>query len=96
MLQTILGFFSWGYVFSPINAVGLVLALMGQCWFAWIKYSQRHLPAGPGFGGLPAAPGDGMVAPTGAKAVLLSEEEGDPPVPSPPRGRRLASAPGAV
>lgn len=93
MLQTVLGFFSWGYVFSPINAVGLVLALMGQCWFAWIKYSQRHVPAGPTAGGIPVAEGDGAVATTGAKSVLLSQEaeEGGTPLLSPPQGRRAAS-----
>lgn len=98
MLQTVLGFFSWGYVFSPINAVGLVLALMGQCWFAWIKYSQRHVPAGPMAGGIPVAEGGGAVATTGAKSVLLpqEEEEGGAPLLSPPQGRRAASVPVAV
>lgn len=92
MLQTVLGFFSWGYVFSPINAVGLVLALMGQCWFAWIKYSQRHLPVGPTAGGFPVVDGDGAVATTGAKSLLLSreEEEGSGRLLSPPQGRRPA------
>lgn len=98
VLQTVLGFFSWGYVFSPINAVGLVLALMGQCWFAWIKYSQRHVPAGPMAGGIPVAEGGGAVATTGAKSVLLpqEEEEGGAPLLSPPQGRRAASVPVAV
>lgn len=92
VLQTVLGFFSWGYVFSPINAVGLVLALMGQCWFAWIKYSQRHLPVGPTAGGFPVVDGDGAVATTGAKSLLLSreEEEGSGRLLSPPQGRRPA------
>lgn len=98
MLQTVLGFFSWGYVFSPINAVGLVLALMGQCWFAWIKYSQRHVPAGPVAGGIPVAEGDGAVATTAAKSVLFpqEEEEGGAPLLSPPQERRAASVPVAV
>lgn len=98
VLQTVLGFFSWGYVFSPINAVGLVLALMGQCWFAWIKYSQRHLPAGPAAGGFPVTEGDGAVATSGAKAVFLSQEkeEGGPPPLTSPQGRRPAPVPVAV
>lgn len=98
VLQTVLGFFSWGYVFSPINAVGLVLALMGQCWFAFIKYSHRHVPAGPKAGGFSLAEGDGAVATTGAKSVLLSqeEEEGGAPLLSPPQGGRPASVPVAV
>lgn len=98
VLQTVLGFFSWGYVFSPINAVGLVLALMGQCWFAWIKYSQRHLPASPTADGSPVAEGDSAVATAGAKSVLLSqeEEEGGVPLLSPPQGRHPAPAPVTV
>eukprot|EP00170_Pyropia_yezoensis_P003229 contig_13498_g3236 len=76
VLQTVLGFFSWGYVFSPINAVGLVLALMGQCWFAWIKYSQRHLPVGPTAGGFPVVDGDGAVATTGGADVSFPASGG--------------------
>lgn len=93
VLQTVLGFFSWGYVFSPVNAVGLVLALMGQCWFAWIKYSQRHAPAGPMAGGNPVAEGDGAVATTGTKSVLRSREAQEEGVEllSPPQGHRPAS-----
>jgi len=90
VLQTVLGFFSWGYVFSPLNAVGLVLALMGQCWFAWIKYSERHLPADPVLGGAPVRAGDGAVITTSARALLLSEAGGVAPPPPLPQGHAAA------
>jgi len=92
VLQTVLGFFSWGYVFSPLNAVGLVLALMGQCWFAWIKYSERHLPADPVLSGAPVRSGDGAVATTSARALLLSEEDGVALPSPPPQGHAAAAA----
>lgn len=38
VLQSILGFFSWGYVPTPLNVIGLLVALGGQVSFALFKY----------------------------------------------------------
>lgn len=44
VLQTILGFFSWGFVPTVTNIVGLLIALGAQVWFAYLKYSEKSLP----------------------------------------------------
>lgn len=38
VLQSVLGFFSWGYVPTPLNVLGLLVALGGQIAFAMFKY----------------------------------------------------------
>lgn len=38
VLQSLLGFFSWGYVPTPLNIFGLLVALAGQLAFAYFKY----------------------------------------------------------
>lgn len=40
VLQSVLGFFSWGYVPTPLNVVGLLVALGGQTCFAYCKYRE--------------------------------------------------------
>lgn len=40
VLQSLLGFFSWGYVPTPLNVVGLLVALAGQVAFALCKYGD--------------------------------------------------------
>lgn len=42
VLQTVLGFFSWGYVPTVLNVVGLLIALGAQIWFAYLKYCERQ------------------------------------------------------
>lgn len=41
-LQSLLGFFSWGYVPTPLNVIGLLVALGGQLSFAVFKYRDSH------------------------------------------------------
>lgn len=38
VLQSVLGFFSWGYQPTPLNVIGLLVALGGQVAFAAFKY----------------------------------------------------------
>eukprot|EP00178_Gracilaria_changii_P024212 TRINITY_DN72_c0_g1_i1.p1 TRINITY_DN72_c0_g1~~TRINITY_DN72_c0_g1_i1.p1 ORF type:complete len:367 (-),score=97.43 TRINITY_DN72_c0_g1_i1:2060-3160(-) len=40
VLQSLLGFFSWGYVPTPLNVVGLLIALAGQISFAIFKHAS--------------------------------------------------------
>lgn len=40
VLQSFLGFFSWGYVPTPLNIFGLLVALGGQMSFAYFKYND--------------------------------------------------------
>lgn len=40
VLQSLLGFFSWGYVPTPLNVAGLLVALAGQIAFAMFKYKD--------------------------------------------------------
>lgn len=42
VVQTVLGFFSWGFVPTRMNTVGLLIALAAQIWFAYLKYMERH------------------------------------------------------
>lgn len=42
VLQSVLGFFSWGYVPTPLNVIGLLVALGGQVSFAMFKYRDSH------------------------------------------------------
>lgn len=42
VLQSVLGFFSWGYVPTPLNVIGLLVALGGQVSFAVFKYRDSH------------------------------------------------------
>lgn len=44
VLQSLLGFFSWGYVPTPLNVIGLLVALGGQMAFAMCKYRDT-IPA---------------------------------------------------
>lgn len=44
VLQSLLGFFSWGYVPTPLNVIGLLVALGGQVSFAMFKYSNSGTP----------------------------------------------------
>ncbi|KAA8496160.1 UDP-N-acetylglucosamine/UDP-glucose/GDP-mannose transporter [Porphyridium purpureum] len=54
VLQTLIGIFSWGYEASPLNLLGLFLALVASCFFATVKYREGRekekdpssLPAG--------------------------------------------------
>lgn len=41
VLQTILGFFSWGFVPTMTNTVGLLIALCAQMFFAYLKYKEQ-------------------------------------------------------
>lgn len=41
VLQTVLGFFSWGFVPTFLNTVGLLIALGAQIFFAYFKYHER-------------------------------------------------------
>lgn len=41
VVQTVLGFFSWGFVPTRINTAGLLIALGAQIWFAYLKYMER-------------------------------------------------------
>lgn len=41
VLQTVLGFFSWGFVPTRMNVFGLVVALVAQIWFAYLKYMEN-------------------------------------------------------
>lgn len=43
ILQTILGFFSWGFVPTTLNIVGLMLALCAQVYFAYLKYKEQNM-----------------------------------------------------
>lgn len=40
VLQTVLGFFSWGYVMTTLNVFGLTVALLGQLAFGYFKYQE--------------------------------------------------------
>eukprot|EP00177_Eucheuma_denticulatum_P005698 GFKZ01010384.1.p1 GENE.GFKZ01010384.1~~GFKZ01010384.1.p1 ORF type:complete len:381 (-),score=51.40 GFKZ01010384.1:992-2014(-) len=42
VLQSLLGFFSWGYVPTPLNVLGLLVALGGQIAFAMFKYKETR------------------------------------------------------
>jgi hypothetical protein len=42
VLQTVLGFFSWGYVPTSMNIFGLAVALGGQLLFGYFKYIESH------------------------------------------------------
>lgn len=42
VLQTVLGFFSWGFVPTTLNTVGLLIALGAQICFAYLKYLDNH------------------------------------------------------
>lgn len=42
VLQTILGFFSWGFVPTTLNIIGLLIALGAQIWFAYLKFAERR------------------------------------------------------
>jgi solute carrier family 35 len=42
VLQTVLGFFSWGYVPTPLNVCGLLVALGGQIAFGYFKYTEAR------------------------------------------------------
>lgn len=41
VLQTVLGFFSWGFVPTFLNTIGLLIALGAQIWFAYLKYLEQ-------------------------------------------------------
>lgn len=43
VLQTILGFFSWGFVPTVMNTVGLLIALCAQMFFAYLKYQEQDM-----------------------------------------------------
>jgi hypothetical protein len=42
VLQTVLGFFSWGYVPTTMNLSGLAVALAGQLLFGYFKYIETN------------------------------------------------------
>lgn len=42
VLQTILGFFSWGFVPTRMNVIGLLVALGAQIIFAYLKYGESE------------------------------------------------------
>ncbi|PXF45170.1 UDP-N-acetylglucosamine/UDP-glucose/GDP-mannose transporter [Gracilariopsis chorda] len=41
VFQTVLGFFSWGFVPTALNTAGLLIALGAQIWFAFLKYHEN-------------------------------------------------------
>lgn len=43
ILQTILGFFSWGFVPTTLNIIGLLLALCAQVYFAYLKFKEQNM-----------------------------------------------------
>lgn len=43
VLQTVLGFFSWGFVPTMTNTVGLLIALCAQMFFAYLKYKEQDM-----------------------------------------------------
>jgi Triose-phosphate Transporter family len=45
VLQTVLGFFSWGFVPTFLNMSGLLIALVAQLMFAYIKYQEHSKSA---------------------------------------------------
>lgn len=47
VIQTILGFFSWGFVPTLLNTTGLIVALCAQIWFAYLKYLERKTASSP-------------------------------------------------
>ena len=42
VLQTVLGFFSWGFVPTRMNTIGLLFALAAQIRFAYLKYQEAQ------------------------------------------------------
>lgn len=42
VLQTVLGFFSWGFVPTMLNTLGLMIALGAQIWFAYLKFQEQY------------------------------------------------------
>jgi solute carrier family 35 len=42
VVQTVLGFFSWGYIPTPLNVSGLLVALGGQIAFAYFKHRESQ------------------------------------------------------
>lgn len=42
VLQTVLGFFSWGFIPTRLNTIGLLVALAAQVWFAVLKFRERQ------------------------------------------------------
>lgn len=42
VLQTVLGFFSWGFVPTTLNTMGLMIALGAQICFAYLKFRERQ------------------------------------------------------
>lgn len=47
VLQTVLGFFSWGYIPTTLNVLGLLVALAGQIAFGVFKYLESPHRNGP-------------------------------------------------
>eukprot|EP00178_Gracilaria_changii_P019254 TRINITY_DN55940_c0_g1_i1.p1 TRINITY_DN55940_c0_g1~~TRINITY_DN55940_c0_g1_i1.p1 ORF type:complete len:391 (+),score=44.79 TRINITY_DN55940_c0_g1_i1:207-1379(+) len=45
VVQTVLGFFSWGFVPTTMNTVGLLVALGAQIWFGYLKYMENNSAA---------------------------------------------------
>lgn len=43
VLQTFLGFFSWGYEPTPLNVIGLLMAMLGQLSFAYYKHKENSV-----------------------------------------------------
>mmetsp|Transcript_6147 Transcript_6147/g.11107 ORF Transcript_6147/g.11107 Transcript_6147/m.11107 type:complete len:359 (+) Transcript_6147:467-1543(+) len=48
ILQTLIGIFSWGYEASPLNLLGLFLALVASTLFAQVKYQESNAPVAKG------------------------------------------------
>lgn len=42
VLQTVLGVFAFGYIVTPLNVIGLAIALLGSCLFARVKFLEAR------------------------------------------------------
>lgn len=76
VMQSLLGFFSWGYVPTPLNVAGLLVALCGQVSFAMFKYRESKISNTKGG----ATASDGQ--PTESTDPLLNVENERPLAPS--------------
>mmetsp|Transcript_5565 Transcript_5565/g.16609 ORF Transcript_5565/g.16609 Transcript_5565/m.16609 type:complete len:358 (+) Transcript_5565:231-1304(+) len=47
ILQTVLGFFTPDYRYSPLNLIGLFIALCGSVIFGYVKFTEKRPPAQP-------------------------------------------------
>lgn len=76
VLQTILGFFSWGYVPTPLNVVGLLVALGGQIAFGTFKYLESIEKGSPNADSSVRAHGSPKIRSPSRENLLLSCHSG--------------------